>query len=164
MQSKLQTLSGLRLTPIEIPWLRRERTGYTNLFSCQLRGCRVCSVCQGEGISDSGERGAGTDSKRIGPPWLGPRVNHTLQALVRGVDFVGVVGLFPFTASSDIPERPAFRPHSTHPETNVRQHSCRLNACRRTRACPPLTSSPRAHSQTSTLPGRSWSGRIRPPV
>src|SRR6185369_6596884 len=46
MQSKLQTLSGLRFTPIEIPLLRRDRTGYTNLFSCQLRGCSVCRTCQ----------------------------------------------------------------------------------------------------------------------
>src|SRR5262245_39285123 len=41
MQSKLQTLSGLRFTPIEIPSLRRLRTGYTNLFDSNERSCRV---------------------------------------------------------------------------------------------------------------------------
>src|SRR5262245_4023586 len=53
MQSKLHTLSGFRLTPIEIPRLRRERTGYTNLLSCQFRGCSVCRACQ---VSVTGEQ------------------------------------------------------------------------------------------------------------
>src|SRR5688500_757190 len=41
MQSKLQTLSGLRFTPTEIPPLRRLSTGYTKRFSSNRRGCWV---------------------------------------------------------------------------------------------------------------------------
>src|SRR6187455_2135772 len=42
MQSKLQTLSGFRLTPMEMPRLRRDRTGYTNRFCSYWRECRRC--------------------------------------------------------------------------------------------------------------------------